>query len=96
MIFITHIFNLPLLILIWLIEVYLFLAAARLILAKIPSARQTRFYRQVKLLTDPFPNFVSQSLAKWSHASMPSWLAWVIVILLGCFVRQILVWMVLM
>lgn len=91
MIFVTSIFNLPLLIAIWLIEVYLFLAVVRLILANVPSGRQSRLYQQVKLLTDMLPNFISRHLAKVSSASVPPWLPWVIAILLLCLTRQILV-----
>lgn len=94
MIFVTSIFNLPLLIAIWLIEAYLFLAMVRLILANVPSGRQSRLYQQVKLLTDLLPNLVGQHLAKVSSVSVPSWLSWVIAILLLCLTRQILVWTV--
>jgi len=45
MIFITNIFNLPFLILIWLMELYLLLAMVSLILAKIPSACQSHLYQ---------------------------------------------------
>lgn len=94
MIFVTSIFNLPFLIAIWLIEAYLFLAMVRLILANVPSGRQSRLYQQVKLLTDLLPNLVGQHLAKVSSVSVPSWLPWVIAILLLCLTRQILVWTV--
>ena len=89
MIFVTSIFNLPFLIAIWLIEAYLFLAVVRLILANVPSGRQSCFYQQVKLLTDLLPNYISRHLAKVSSASVP---LWVIAILLLCLTRQILVW----
>lgn len=95
MIFVTSIFNLPLLIAIWLIEAYIFLTVARLILANVPSGRQTRFYQQVKSLTDLLPNFIRHYLAEVIGASAPSWLPWVIVILLLCLTRQILIWIVL-
>ncbi len=94
MIFVTSIFNLPFLIAIWLVEAYLLLAVARLILANVPSGWQSRFYQQVKLLTDLLPNFISRHLAKVSSASVPPWLPWVITILLLCLTRQILVWTV--
>ncbi len=94
MIFVTSIFNLPLLIAIWLIEAYLFLAVARLILTNVPSGRQSHLYQQVKLLTDMLPNFISRHLTKVSSALVPPWLPWVIAILLLCLTRQILVWTV--
>jgi hypothetical protein len=94
MIFITSIFNLPLLIVIWLIEAYVFLAVARLILANISMGRQSSLYRQVKSLTDPIPDLISQHLGRVSSVSVPFWLPWVIVMLFLCFIRQILVWIV--
>jgi hypothetical protein len=84
-------FNLPFLILIWLIELYLFLASARLIVAKIQSARQTHFYQHLKLLTDFVPEALSQKLLKCKDKSIPSWLAWFIVIVSGFILRQALI-----
>ena len=95
MIFVTSIFNLPFLILIWLIEAYLFLAAARLILVWIPGGRQSRFYDQVKVLTDRLPNLVCRHLLKAGSETVPSWLPWTIAISLLCLIRQVLVWIVL-
>ena len=93
---ISNLFNLPLLILIWLIEAYLFLAAVRLIVARIPNARQTYFCQNLKLLTDFVPEALSRKLLKWKDKSIPSWLAWFIVILSGFILRQALIVMVTM
>jgi uncharacterized protein YggT (Ycf19 family) len=91
MIFITNLLNLPFLVLIWLIEAYFLLTTARLIIATIPSANQSHFFQQLKLLTDPVPNIIRRGWARWRNEPLPSWAAWVIVILLGCIVRQIVI-----
>jgi len=91
MTYVTNLFNLPLLILIWIIELYLFLALARLVVARIPSARQSAFYQHLKLLTDFVPEALSRKLAKKKDAPVPSWLSWFIVILSGFIIRQILI-----
>jgi hypothetical protein len=91
MTYISNLFNLPFLILIWLIEAYLFLASARLIVARIPSARQTYFYQNLKLLTDFVPEALSRKLLKWKDKTIPSWLAWFVVILSGFILRQALI-----
>jgi uncharacterized protein YggT (Ycf19 family) len=91
MTYISNLFNLPLLIVIWLIEAYLFLASARLIVARIPSARQTYFYQNLKLLVDFVPEALRRKLAKWKDKSIPSWLAWFIVMLSGFILRQALI-----
>ena len=95
MIFMAHLFNLPFLILIWLIEFYLFLAALRLVMALSASARQSHYYLQVKLLTDPLPRMIGGFFSKRGKASNPSWVSWVIVISAACVLRQILVTMIL-
>lgn len=89
--FFTNLLDLPFLILTWLVETYLFLVAARLVIAAVPSARQSQFYHQLKLLTDPLPNAVRRVLSKWTKAIVPSWLPWLTVILWACVVRQLLV-----
>jgi hypothetical protein len=94
--FVTNIFYMPFLLLIWLIEAYLFLAAARLIIAVVPSARESHLYHQLKLLVDPLPNKVGSHLAKWMRTSIPSSLPWLIVVGGGCVVRQILITMITM
>jgi len=66
--FFTNLLDLPFLILTWLVETYLFLVAARLVIAAVPSARQSQFYHQLKLLTDPLPNAVRRVLSKWTKA----------------------------
>jgi len=92
MVVITSIFNLPLLILVWLIEGYIFLVVVRLILAHVPSSRQSNLYQPIKTLTDLFPNLISRHLAKVSRTPVPSWLPWVVTVLLLCLARQILIW----
>lgn len=91
MTYISNLFNLPLLIVIWLIEAYLLFASARLIVARIPSARQTHFYQNLKLLVDFVPEALRRKLAKWKDKSIPLWLAWFIVILSGFILRQALI-----
>ena len=93
MIITTHLFNLPFLILIWLIEFYLFLTALRLVMSLSASARQSQYYHQFKLLTDPLPKMVSGFLVKKRETSTPSWVSWLIVISVACVLRQILVMM---
>jgi len=74
MIYAINLFGLPFLIVIWLIELYLFLASVRLVMSKIPTARQSNFYQQIKLLTDFLPDAVRQKLGKFKGKPMPSWL----------------------
>ena len=86
-----NLFNLPLLITIWLIEMYLFLAIARLVMTRIPSAQQTYIYQNFKLLTDFVPNAVSRKLTARKGRSVPSWVSWFVVLLAGFIIRQALI-----
>ena len=86
-----NLFNLPLLITIWLIELYLFCAVARLVMARISSARQTQFCHNLKLLTDFLPNAVGRKLTARKGGALPSWLSWFIVLLAGFIIRQTLI-----
>jgi hypothetical protein len=54
--------DLPILIVIWLIEAYLSLAALRLVLRASSTARQSHFYGQLKLLTDLLPDMLHRYL----------------------------------
>ncbi len=89
--FITNLLSLPFHILVWLIETYLLFVAMRLVMASSQTARQSQFYYQMKLLTDPLPNAVGRMFQKWTRATVSPWLPWLTVIFLACIVRQVLV-----
>ena len=91
MVVVTNLFYLPLLILIWLIELYLFLVFARLITAQIPSSRQSPFCQHLKMLTDFAPEALSRILVKKKNKPAPTWFSWFTVILSGFIIRQILI-----
>ena len=94
MIFVTSLFNLPFLMLIWLIDTYLFLALARLILGNLPQCRQSRGYQQIRLLTDWLIDLVHRILVNLAGEPLPRWVPWGGVILMLCLVRQVLAWIV--
>ena len=91
MIYSTNFLNLPFLLIIWLIELYLFAAFIRLVIAQIPTARQSNLYQQIKLLTDFMPEAVAKRLPKGKEPSSPTWLAWLIVLVSGMILRHLLI-----
>jgi hypothetical protein len=94
MIIVTSIFNLPFLILIWLIEAYLFLVVMRLILTYAPWNRKIQFRQQTILLTDFLPDLTRKYLTRLGYIAPPNWVPWTITILPLCLTRQILIWIV--
>lgn len=90
MIFVISVFNVPFLILIWLIEAYILLLVVRLMLAWIPSVSQSHLYQRIAVLTDVIPTNVSRSLRRFTDSSVPSWVSWVIVLISACALRQLL------
>jgi uncharacterized protein YggT (Ycf19 family) len=94
MIFVTSLFNLPFLMLIWLIEAYLFLALTRLILGSLPQCRQSHGYQQIRLLTDLLIAPIHRKLVTLAGNPVPFWVPWAVVILLLCLTLQILVWII--
>ena len=80
MIFISNLFVLPLLVIIWSADAWLWLATIRLLLGKITSANNS-FYNALRCLADPLPEYVRHITTKWSSKSLPYWMPW-----LMCFI----------
>jgi len=91
MMYVTNPFCLPLLFMVWVIELYLFAAFVRLVMTQIPSARQSNLYQQIRLLTDFMPEAVAKRLPKGKEQSSPTWLAWLIVLVSGIILRHLLI-----
>ena len=72
----------------YLIEFYLFLSFLRLVLSR-TDARNSQYYIQSKLVTDPMPNAIKRLLSRWVKP-LPNWFAWVIIIAAACVMRQVL------
>ena len=89
--FVRSLMTLPLFVLTSLIQTYLLFIAARLIMAMVPSARQSQFYHQLRLLVDPLPNAVGRWLRRGGPAAPPAWLPWLLVILLVAVLHQMIV-----
>jgi hypothetical protein len=87
----TNLLDLPFVFLIWLTEVYLFTAVLRFVLAQSSSTRQSGYYYQFQLLTDPLPKCIARSIGKWTKTVVPTWVSWLTVLMLVCLLRQILI-----
>lgn len=80
MIFIANPFVLPLLVLMWFIDIWLWLASIRLILDQLPSFRTGSICQYLKQLTDKLPQVIGRSVSKWIQKQMPPWLTWVVTV----------------
>ena len=86
----------PLVLIIWCIDAYIFLASVRLILGRLRATTLAQVRVDLQQFTDPLP----QSLHMWMSARLRRplrpWMSWAIV-LFGCIVlRHVLIWIVLM
>ena len=87
----VNILAVPFCLLSMLVEAFLLLVAARLLMDRFGSTGQ--LYLNLCHLTDGVVHLVDRSLARkeWPH---PRWLSWTIVITAGIVVRQFLVWII--
>ena len=91
-IYTNNIFAGPLLLAVWAIDIYLLLVSLRLITAQIPSISKSGFSRNLRQFTDPVIDVVRRKLTKYR---VP-WLPWLIVILSGLVIRQVLIAIIVM
>jgi hypothetical protein len=91
MTFITNPFALPLLILIWTLDAWLWLACIRLILDKIPSVRMNIFCQSLRQLTNPLPNTINRWFSRFTRKLMPAWLKWSTAIVAAIILRHLLI-----
>lgn len=89
MIYTTNILILPLLILLWTIDVWVLAASIRLILGQLSMTRSSRLCRALEEIVDPIPHRIDRRLTSWRRR--PPWLSWLIVIGAGLAARQLLV-----
>ena len=90
-IYTTSPFAAPIMLIIWAIDTYVFLASLRLVIGRVLDPVQNPFFRCLRQCTDGLPQIVDRWLTAWRHHSPPSWLSWGIVIGAGFVVRQLLV-----
>ncbi len=90
-IYTTNILALPLILLVWAIDLYLLLAGIRLLLSRIRSSRTHSFCLVIRRFTDPLPCAVRQWLSTRQTKPVPNWLPWLIVGAGAVLIRHILI-----
>ncbi|MDI6451318.1 hypothetical protein [Anaerobaca lacustris] len=87
-----HIFNLsagPLVLIVRLIDVYLFVASVRLLLEQFEGASVLAACRTLQRFTDPLPRALHTWLTRRRRRPPPTWAAWLIVFLSGLALRYL-------
>ena len=88
---INWILAVPLILLIWAIDFYLFTASLRLILGQLSVTKSSVFCRALRELVDPIPAGVDDWLNAWRHGPKPRWVSWAIEIGVGRVARYFLI-----
>ena len=84
----------PLVIIIWVIDIYLILAAIRLILGRLSSTQNSRLCQTLKIFTDPIPEALANHISERKSDSPPYWQPWAIVMVIGIVTRYLLLWLI--
>ena len=88
MIYITNPIALPLAILAWSLDAWLWLASIRLLLGHIMSDNST--CHAIVRLTDPLPQYVRQVTSAWTRRNIAVWVSWVITFICMIILRHTL------
>ncbi len=81
----------PVLWMIWLIDLYVLLCGARLILSRVPTAWAGQACLTLQRFTDPLPNAVGRRIARRSERPPAPWLPWLLVGLCALLLRSLLI-----
>ena len=81
---------LPLIMLIWAIDIYMLLVSLRLILGQLSATRSSILCKALRELVDPIPNRVGEWLTACRSRKSPPWAQWVIVLGVGLVARYVL------
>jgi uncharacterized protein YggT (Ycf19 family) len=85
-----NLFAAPLLLVVWAIDVYLFLACIRLGCNLFKGSGAARLRDTLRPVTDPLPEAISHRLSGHLRRPVPLWLSWLLVFLLGMVLKQLL------
>ena len=94
MIYTTNILAVPVILLIWSLDLYLLLVAARLVAGRISGQKAVQLCSCLQLFTDGPPHRVERWIAGRTERPIPSWLPWLVVVFVAMFVRQLLAWVI--
>jgi uncharacterized protein YggT (Ycf19 family) len=94
MIYTTNVFAAPLIMVVWAIDIYVFLLSLRLLLSQLTSTFDSRFCRGLGLFTDPIVETVRRWLLKCRREPVANWMPCLTVVFAGLIVRHLMIWIV--
>ena len=84
----------PLLLFLSLVDLFLCLAAIRLLLGRLRASWSTQLCMNLVPLTDSIPNAVSRRLSRRRTKPVSAWWCWMIFFIGGILLRYLLVWII--
>ncbi len=89
-IYTTSLFAVPLMLLVWAADTYVFLASIRLVLGRVAAPRESGWFGGLQHLTDGLPRLADAQLRRWFR-KIPPWVPWATVILAAIVLRHLLI-----
>lgn len=90
----SNILAVPLVILLWTVDVYLSVVGLRLLLGQLSVTRDSRVCQALQEIVDPLTRWVNHKLTAWRHRPSPGWIPWTTVIVAGLIIRHVLLMIV--
>lgn len=91
MVVITNPLVLPVLVLVWSIDAWLWLASIRLVLYRLHSGPAGRIGQALAKVTDPLPGATGRCIYRFTTRQPPLWLTWLLTVLTVVAVRYVVV-----
>ena len=90
----TNIIAGPLVMVVWLIDIYLLLISIRLLTSRLKGMFFDRLCKNLKPITDPIPQIIHHKIVRYRHRQVPEWISWLIVLSVLFCVRHGVVWII--
>jgi hypothetical protein len=90
----TSVIPSPLVLVVWLMDIYLLLISIRLLTSKLKGVFFDRVCQNLKLITDPIPQIIQNKIVGYRHRQVPEWISWLIVIAVLFCTRYGVIWII--
>lgn len=84
----------PLVLVVWLIDIYLLLISIRLLTSKLKGICFSRICQNLKPVTDPIPQIIHHKIVGFRHRQVPELISWLIVVSVLFCARHGVIWII--